>query len=460
MYTKEELLFFMDHIQGLMIIDKTGTLIFMNQQCADYIHADLKTSIGKPVNEVFPPSEMKKFLTAPEEMETEFYVVDGRISWTTRIKLRKENKVVGVVEYDLFQDFVHMEAFTKGYMTKSAELDYYKKEVRKLRNMKYTIDNIVGNSEKIRALKKQIRHVAKTNSSVIITGETGTGKELVAHAIHNLSNRSINNFIQLNSAGLPESLAESELFGYEEGAFTGASKGGKKGKFEMANKGTLFIDEINQMPYNLQPKLLRVLQEQEIDKVGSNKTTPIDVRIIVATNEDLGDLVTTGTFREDLYYRLNVMEIKTPALRDIKEDIPELVDSMICKFNKRFNKNVIEVDPHAMEMLIEYNWPGNIRELNNVIERAMNYAEGHVLNLDHFSFYEENYVFNLDKKEFSTIIEEQNPIEKVKQEAERLLIVKTLQETGGNKTQAAKILKIARPLLHQKIKRLKIEDCL
>ena len=203
-------------------------------------------------------------------------------------------------------------------------------------------------------LKEKIKIVANSNSTVLVTGETGTGKELVAHSIHDASKRRLRNFIKMNAASLPESLAESELFGYTEGAFTGARKGGKKGKFEMANHGTLFIDEINAMPLSLQPKLLRALQEGEIDRVGSAESIPVDVRIIAATNKDLKEMVDRGEFREDLYYRLNVVELEVPPLRERKEDIKELVDLFIEQQNNMLGKQVTGIEDKAIETLKKY----------------------------------------------------------------------------------------------------------
>jgi transcriptional regulator with PAS, ATPase and Fis domain len=306
---------------------------------------------------------------------------------------------------------------------------------------------------------------AHTSSSVLITGETGTGKELVAHSIHNLSNRRNNPFIRINASALPESLAESELFGYESGSFTGAAKEGKKGKFEQAHTGTFFIDEINQMPLSLQPKLLRVLQEKEIIRIGGSDCIPVDVRIIAATNKDLKQLIKEGKFREDLYYRLNVIEIHTPPLRDRLDDIPLLTQAAVSTLNPVMGKRVTNVDPIVYDMFKSYDWPGNVRELHNVIERAMNYVEGDTLLPEHFKF--KQVIFEKLKKriyrrinistDINEVFDSINPIESLKNSAERELIIKVLSDCDNNKTKAAKILKISRPLLYQKMKRLNIK---
>lgn len=450
----EELLFYMDQIPGLMIVDKSGELIYLSQQCADYMHLDKEKSLGRHIEEVFPQSKMMDIIHKREPITTDFYEAQGRISWSTRIPLNKAGNLIGVMEYDLFQEFDMMGAFAKRYMNLNDELEYLKEEVKKLRTTKYTVDDIIGESKLIQNLRNQVRQAAKTNSTVIITGETGTGKELVAHAIHNLSLRCLRNFVRVNASGFPETLIESELFGYEEGAFTGARKGGKKGKFELANEGTLFIDEINQMPFHLQPKILRALQEHEIERVGGNETIPVDIRVIVATNENLEKKIKEKTFREDLYYRLKVIEIKTPALREIKEDIPLMIKSMIEKLNPFLGKDIKDVNPDALKKLMEYPWPGNIRELKNSVERAMNYAEESRLRVEDFNFLglEPSHQFSIE-----SLKEKDNPIEDMRREIEKKMIMEAIEYCSGNKSKAAELLKIPRTLLHQKIKRLNIK---
>ncbi|MEG1585130.1 MAG: sigma 54-interacting transcriptional regulator, partial [Anaerovorax sp.] len=287
-----------------------------------------------------------------------FYFYEGRASASMRTPLFKDDKLIGVLEYDLFQDMGLIEQFVNHYIDLDDELKYYKEEVKKYATTRYTVDSLIGHSDTMLELKEQIKYVARTNSTVLISGETGTGKELVAQAIHNLSKRRLKNFIKINAAGLPESLAESELFGYDAGSFTGAKSEGKKGKFEIANHGTLFIDEINQMPLTLQPKLLRVLQEKEVDRIGSEKPTPLDVRIIAASNKDLEKLVKEGEFREDLYYRLDVVEVNVPPLRDHLEDIPLLVNHFVENLNNLLGKTVQTIEDGVYVQLKEHHWPG------------------------------------------------------------------------------------------------------
>ena len=251
------------------------------------------------------------------------------------------------------------------------------KKIREL-TYKYKPDDIIGESEKINEVKMQVLKASKVPATVLLRGESGTGKELFANSIHAQSSRKNKEFIRVNCAALSDTLLESELFGYEDGAFTGAKKGGKKGLFEVANEGTIFLDEISEISMSTQAKLLRVLQEKEIMRVGGTHSISIDVRIIVATNADLNAAVKNGKFREDLYYRINILPILIPPLRERKEDIPLLIKRFIVKINNEYGRNIGSISDDAVKALIEYNWPGNVRELENVIGRCiinMNFNE-------------------------------------------------------------------------------------
>ena len=241
-----------------------------------------------------------------------------------------------------------------------------------------TFEQIIGNSAALESVLEEVEQVAPTDSTVLIEGETGTGKELIAHAVHNASKRCGRAFIKLNCAAIPLDLLESELFGYEKGAFTGAIAQ-KIGRFEMADKGTLFLDEVGDIPPALQPKLLRVLQEQEFERLGSGRTHKVDVRLVAATNRNLLNMVARGQFRNDLFYRLNVFPILLPALRDRREDIPALVTHFVRMFSRRMGKQVDSIPPETMAAFQWYSWPGNIRELQNLVERAVILSRGGAL---------------------------------------------------------------------------------
>lgn len=444
---------FLDAIAGLMVIDKNGDLVYMNDQCADYIKVDKDKAIGKYITNVFPSSVMQNLLKGKNKYNTNFYFTDGRMSISTQVQLQQDDEVVGVLEYDMIQDVAALDDLLEMYaFNLKEEMEYFKEQMRNFKTTKYSVDNIIGSSEKIKELKYQIDLAAASNSTILICGETGTGKELVAHSIHNLSPRAAHSFVKVNSAGMAESLIESELFGYEEGAFTGARKGGKRGKFELADQGTLFLDEINQMPMPVQPKLLRALQEGEITPVGSEEDININARIIAATNQDLRELVKKGDFREDLYYRLNVFPIVIPPLRERLEDIPELVEAHVKSLNQELGKNISHIEPEVYKRLQEYDWPGNIRELHNRVEAAMNYTKDDVLKVEHFNFRIDNSRIDLEE-----VTRLDNPIEAVKKEAERKLINEVLMKFDYNKTKSAEYLKIPRTLLYQKMKRLGID---
>jgi len=336
---------------------------------------------------------------------------------------------------------------------------------------------LVGNSETIRAVYSVIDRVADTPSTVLITGESGTGKELIARALHENSSRRNGPFIKINCAAIPATLMESELFGYEKGAFTGAV-GSKPGRFELANGGTLFLDEIGEVPVEMQVKLLRVLQESEFERVGGIKTIKVDVRLVTATNRDLATEIGVGKFREDLFYRLNVVPLQIPPLRERKEDIPLLVDHFIAKFNERLKKNFSGIEPAALASLVAHPWPGNIRELENVIERTLLFGDGPMIAVGDLPAPigpsaetrveaprtgETTIVPLPDDAEAPTLppVEVGSLKEAVRLETERVerdLIQRALDETGGNVTKAARKLQISRKSLQTKMKELGLRE--
>lgn len=310
---------------------------------------------------------------------------------------------------------------------------------------KYTFDNILGSSLEIMRCIDLAERSARSNSTVLIQGESGTGKELFAHAIHSSSMRRENPFIKVNCAAIPETLLESEFFGYEKGAFTGAVKS-KIGKFELAHGGSIFLDEIGDMNLNLQGKLLRVLQEMEFERVGGTQTTKVDVRVIAATNRNLRELIRLGKFREDLFYRLNVVEITVPPLRVRKEDLPVLLDNLIVKLNRKLGKKVKRVDSEAIELLLNYDWPGNIRELENMIERVMVTMDEEVITkktmVMHTSQFKITHERDLDLL----------PLDQM----EEMLIKKALAKYGNTvegKKRASQALNISLATLYNKLKR-------
>ncbi|HZL19530.1 MAG TPA: sigma-54 dependent transcriptional regulator [Polyangia bacterium] len=320
---------------------------------------------------------------------------------------------------------------------------------------------LVGQSPAIRQIYGVVEKVANTPSTVLISGESGTGKELIARALHENSNRHAGPFIKINCAAIPKTLMESELFGYDKGAFTGAV-GAKPGRFELAHGGTLFLDEIGEIPVEMQVKLLRVLQESEFERVGGIKTIKVDVRLVTATNRDLLEEIAAGNFREDLFYRLNVVPIQIPPLRERREDIPLLAEHFIAKFNERLKKQIVSISPEAVAELVGYNWPGNIRELENLMERTILFCEDPEIRVSDLP----PEIVGAAPASAATVEGEPRPAggslkEAVRAETERVereLIQRALDATGGNVTQAARKLKISRKSLQTKMKELGLRE--
>ena len=315
-----------------------------------------------------------------------------------------------------------------------------KKELEERLEKSTSIENIIGNSSAIRKVFDEIKKVAPTKATVLITGESGVGKELVANAIHNFSQRRDKPFIKVHCAALAESLLESELFGHEKGAFTGAIER-KRGRFELSNKGTIFLDEIGEINQNIQVKLLRVLQEKQIERVGSSEPIDVDTRVIAATNKDLEKEMKEGRFREDLYYRLNVVHIFIPPLRERREDIPLLVDHFVKEFEAENGKVISSIEPKARNAIYNYDWPGNIRQLRNCIESAVVMTSDNILHFEDLPFKE--------KGETEVI---KIPIGSTMENAEKEIIIKTLNHENNNKKRVADILGIGRKTLYRKLK--------
>jgi len=377
------------------------------------------------------------------------------------VPVKIKDKVIGVLAVDkkfsgreslnIHTEFLTMIAnILGGYLKLYLDFEEEKRKIEEERNYlkdqldaiisKTGLESIVAKSKEILEIVDIIRDVAPTSATVLLTGESGVGKEIFAHAIHNLSNRADKPFIKINCAAIPEDLLESELFGYERGAFTGAHST-KKGKFELASGGTIFLDEIGDMPLLLQSKILRVLQEREVERLGGSKPIKIDVRIIAATNKDLEEMVHKGIFREDLYYRLNVIPIHIPPLRERKEDIPLLIYYFVDKFSKTYGKN-LTVSKELVNLLKEYDWPGNVRQLQNTIERMVILSKSERLDFKDLPVDIKNKI--KESKKVNTIVKSEEfqnlKLPKTVQEIEKEAIEKALKESGYIIKKAAKIL--------------------
>lgn len=325
------------------------------------------------------------------------------------------------------------------------------RSLREALGLKYKYDNIVAQSENMQAVLRLVERVAPTNATVLVGGESGVGKDLIARAIHQHSQRASGPFVKINSTAIPETLLESELFGYEKGAFTGATSS-KPGKFELADKGTLFLDEIGDIPPAIQVKLLRVLQEREFERLGGTRTLKVDVRMIAATNRDLRAALEEGTFREDLYYRLNVVAIDIPPLRQHKEDIPALVAFFLERYAREMEKPVPKITPQALQLLTDFHWPGNIRELENVVQRAVALSSGPTIDAGDIQV--DQPAARLAANGASQFLPPGVTLDQWEEDAIR----EALRRANGNKSQAARLLGLSRNALRYRLSKMGVPD--
>ena len=433
----------------VLILDETGRMIFVSKEYAQNMKLSIEETLGRHITEIVEDSVIPEVLKTGKPTIWATYRRHGNVFFVNRIPIRKDGKIVGVVAQAVLNSRLEGSYSPKQLESFVQELNYYREKHKQMSSPRSDLDSIVGRSKVMEDLKDTLCVVSGTRSSVLLTGESGTGKEVFAGAIHNLSPRRDKPFIKLNCAAIPDTLLESELFGYEAGAFTGALKGGKIGDFEAANGGTLFLDEVDSLSPNMQAKLLRVIQEREIKKVGSTKVIPIDVRFIFATNKDLYQQVKEGRFREDFYYRINVINLRLPPLRERMEDILPLVNNFLRKFNRDLDRHITGVTTEAMMLLERYQWPGNIRELENCIERAFNYATDDVIEARHIDL-----PLPVEVDAGDTGPGRLNcTLKEARDHAEKLAIKRMLEVCGGNKKEAAERLGIDRSILYDKIKK-------
>jgi PAS domain S-box-containing protein len=432
---------------GIVIIDKNATITMISNSYCDFLGISQENAVGKLVTEVIANTRMHIVIETGKTEIAQLQKVKGSYMIASRIPIIKNGEIIGAIGKVLFRNVKELNNLYTKIKTMEKELETYKTRLKQFNTASYTFDDIIGGSEKIHIAKSIARKAAQTHSNVLILGESGTGKELFAHAIHLASERLYGPFVKVNCAAIPTGLLESELFGYEGGAFTGAKKEGKIGKFEQADGGTIFLDEIGDMPLHMQVKLLRVLQEKEVEKIGSTGSKKIDVRIIAATNRNLEKSMHEGNFRQDLYYRLNVVTINIPALRERAEDIMLIANFLVKKISKDLNKKVPDVSKDSEYFLKNYHWEGNIRELENILERAINIIEDSTI------------ISPKDLPQEITGLKEIKIIKSLDQTmfiAEKQAIIDALKASNGNKTKAAKNLGIGRTSLYEKIQKYKI----
>ncbi|HEY7527857.1 MAG TPA: sigma 54-interacting transcriptional regulator [Candidatus Deferrimicrobiaceae bacterium] len=433
--------------EWMVVVDASGVITMISGAYAEFNGVTVSGAIGKHVTEVIENTRMHIVVRTGAAEMGESQTIRGRDVIVNRIPLKDGDRVVGAYGRVVFKDVEQLRQLAGKLNLLESKVRYYEEELTHLRGARYTFDSIVGSGPAITAAKEEARRASRTDSTVLLRGETGTGKELFAHAIHAAGARRSGAFIKLNCAAVPAELLESELFGYEEGAFTGAKKGGKPGKFEMAAGGTLFLDEIGDMPLPMQAKLLRVLQEREVERVGGTSPKRVDIRIIAATGKPLEELVGEGAFRADLYYRVHVIPIHIPPLRGRREDIEEIARHFLSKISADTGEPALRLSPDLVRILQSHAWPGNIRELQNVLERVVAMARGDVLLPEHLP----PHLLRAAPSAGKTVTP--GSLASAKAEAERDAIVAALKASGGNKSKAADLLRIHRVKLYEKMKR-------
>ena len=446
--TQSLLSHFVDLCQGTVIVDAQSNVVWMNDRYPERLGiADPAAAIGQPIEAVIPKSLMRQVVESGRPIMLDIMDFGDESFVVTRLPLRDDSgAVIGGVGFMLYDDPRHLAPVVSRYQRLRADLAEAERKLADARRTKYTFSSFVGTGPACTAVKQAARRAARTTSPVLILGETGTGKELLAQAIHAASPRADGRFVAVNIAAVPENLLEAEFFGVAAGAFTGADKRGRDGKFKLADGGTLFLDEIGDMSLALQAKLLRVLQEREFEAVGSNHLVMVDVRIIAATSRHLEKMVADGLFRADLYYRLNVITLNTPPLRARLEDLPLLAEYLVDHICHQQGIPVHGISPAGIARLCQHDWPGNVRELSNVLERGLLMSDSDIL----------------EAAELDQVMPPPLSLPPAKNgmaggiadavaQAERMAILAALRQSAGNKAQAARQLGISRAALYEKI---------
>jgi len=442
---------FLNPYEGMNVVDTEGIIRYMSPTHEKFLGIEHGKAIGAHVKDIIENTRLHIVAKTGKAEIGKSQEMMGQERIVARIPIRKNGKVVGAVGKVMFKDLYQLRDMTRKLESLLTEVDYYKRELTNLRQTTFSLDAIIGKSPKIEKMKEEIIKAAQVDLPVFILGDTGTGKELVAHTIHNLSQRWRNPMITVNISAIPSELFESELFGYEPGSFTDAHKKGKVGKFELANGNTIFLDEIGDLPCEIQSKLLRVLQGGYVEKIGSKKLVRSDFRVVSATNKDIDSLLENNRFRLDLFYRINTLTIYVPSLRERKEDIPVLTKYFINEFNRKYHLQVKGVTDEVMEKFKVYHWPGNVRELENEIGRGCSFSNSEILALEDFSSR-----IRAAKRKKKITVQNRLTRKRVLDATEKELILEALKKTGGNKAQAAKLLGFSRTMLYKKIKDLKI----
>lgn len=446
---QQEATFYLNQIlekstEAFVMVDKEGVVLFLSQAYADFLDVDRDWAVGKHITQVIENTRMHLVLKTGIAELNSVQNIKGQQMLANRIPIRYKGEIIGAYGRVLFQDVKEMEALLKEIQSMKSELNLYKGEFERNLPPLHSLDSIISRSAAMEEVKRQAFRYASTDTTILLLGESGTGKDLLASAIHQLSPRREGRFLKINCSNIPETLMESELFGYVDGSFTGATRGGKIGKFEAAEGGTIFLDEIGELPLSTQAKLLRVLQEKVVEPLGSNDTINVDVRIIAATNQDLEKMVEAKKFRLDLFYRLNVLTIHLPPLRERHGDMVFLCRGLLDKISKRMDRGRVELSKQALHQLTSYQYPGNIRELENILEYAMMNMESgeNLICPEHLPVRVTGYKKRVEAVQLSEILEA----------VEKETILHAMELYRGNKSKVAQQLGISRTTLYTKLK--------
>jgi transcriptional regulator with PAS, ATPase and Fis domain len=426
---------------AIVVVDRNGIITMISQAYLNFLQLKEQDAIGRHITEVVENTRLHIVLETGVPEIAELQLTRGHTMIATRIPMISNGEIVGAVGKVLFRDKDDLEAMRNKITRMEEQLELYKGQFNKAYRARFTFANIIGTSRALTEVKRNATRAALSDATLLILGESGVGKEVFAQAIHAHSRRATHPFVRVNCAAIPADLLELEFFGYEEGSFLGARRGGKAGKFEIANGGTLFLDEIADMPLSLQAKILGALQEREVEKIGAETPTRFDVRIIVSSNQDLEERVRLGFLRRDLYYRISAWSLSIPPLRERKEDIPALTKHILDKYIRKYGKYIEGVSAMAMSLLYSYSWPGNVRELENEIERAIGQMDkASVMHPEHLS-----EKITLGK------IERAKTLAEAVVAAEREAILDALRQAANNRAAAAQILGVSRTCLYEKM---------
>ena len=438
-------------LSGVLITDPDGYVIFFSDTYGKFLGMDPKAQIGKHTTDVIENSRMHIVARTGVPEINHPHQIMGRNQIVQRIPIYINGKLAAVFGQVMFEDIKDVQILADKLNILESKVQLYEKELENLRASKYSCRNIVGSSQVMTELRRLAQRAAKVNSPVLLVGESGTGKELFAHAIHRASDRHRKPFIRLNCSAIPKDLLEAELFGYEPGAFTGAGTKGKPGKFELAHQGTIFLDEVSELPLEIQPKLLRVVEEKIVERLGATRPVKCDFRLIAATNENLEDCIRRGKFRKDLYYRLNVIPLHIPPLRERREDIPLIASHLLQSLCRDFGLAAKGISPEVMKIFQNHDWPGNVRELSNILERTLTLLDerDEMIHVEHLPLF---------FRSLSTRSERSQPriLKDLRATSERDAVLHAIRAANNNKNEAARILGIHRTALYKKMKKLNL----